>query len=113
MSWPLFTPEERLQYPSIIWLIKRKEKRDLIIDAKNVQTLIDSLNTWNIIFLKDHNTTIHKFDIEDISIVNTSEEHMVMINKMCRSNLKDYTLSLNSTIEWLKRNENPWMTLKN
>lgn len=107
-----YTPEERKQYPSHIWVIERKTKKDLFIDAQSVKGLVQDLNSNDFIWSELHNTTIHKFEIVDIYIKKVDDKCRFMIQSFFMQKNKEIeskkNISLQQTFQFLKKSiKNP------
>lgn len=101
---PKYTPEQKEKFPSHIWVIDMKNKPSMVIDADLVKEVIDALNSSDLVFISDYRKTIHKFDIEEISIKRVKDPERDLITKLYLEKQKDIPktpLSLKKCIECL------------
>lgn len=98
-----FTPEQRKLYPSHIWVIKRKWKTDIMIDADQVSSFVRDLNANDFVWVSMYETTVHKFEVEDISVVEVTDDIKCKIFNFVNKRKRQKTaLSFNDSIEWLR-----------
>lgn len=102
---PKYTPEQKKMFPEYVWVIYRKNKPDMVIDVTLVQSIVDAINSNDFIFITDYNTTLHKFDIEEISVKKVKDAERDLIMKLV--SIKEEitwvnTLSFTQSLQWLK-----------
>lgn len=110
---PKYTPEQKKLFPEYVWVIVRKDKPDMVIDASVVESIIRDINKNDFLFITNYNTTLHKFDIDEICIRKVRDPERDLIMKLVNSkeNIdKKNALSFNQSLEWLKSN-NPKLWL--
>lgn len=78
----------------------------MIIDVSLVDEILMAINSNDFIYLREYNKTIHKFDVEGISIRETKDKDRDLIMSMLNKKIDHTknTLSLTQSLEWLKKN---------
>lgn len=102
---PMYTPEQRQQYPTYIWFIKTKDWLDMVCDPDLCETLVTSLNSKGLIWSDLYQKTIHAFNIEYIEKVKVKDQHRQLIDWLANRQKElsqENTLSFTQSLQWIK-----------
>jgi hypothetical protein len=54
----------------------------MVIDPSLVREIVDAINSNDFVFINDYNTTLHKFDIDEICIKKVKDPERDLIMKL-------------------------------
>jgi len=100
-----YTAEQRNMFPSHIGVIERKDKPYMLVDSSSVKSLIQDLNSNDFAWIDQYNTTLHKFEVQNIYISKVTDKERQMIEKFVYDKDRNYKektpLSFNDCIKCL------------